>query len=112
MGEYITANQRKLAHAFARDIAKHLESDTVSVMEDIKNKYKEVMDDEGFTLKSEESKAERKCTTVEFKDFMDYMLYIAHFIGYHSNTSPMVYFEDTERYLAVCIKFRLCSYLK
>lgn len=107
--KYITADQRKLAHAFIGDIADFLEDNKAMLIYEIKTAYKSIMDDEGFTLKSEESKANRRCTVDEFNDFMDYVFYIAYFVGFHSNKSPMVYFEDTERYLAMCIKYRLCA---
>ena len=103
----ITHQQRKAAFAMIKDIQMWIGYKSLTTFyEQLKNEFTKIMDypeDKKFSL------ADGKCTTREYKVFMDWILDIYFETGVQSETNPKEYINDTERYMAGCIKHRVCA---
>lgn len=104
--DYITHKQRMKAFAMMDEMKDHVGYISLAhYYEAHKNHFSMLMDykdDKKFSLATD------KCTIREYDVFMDYLTEEWFTLGVQSDHSPLIYVDDVERYVGICLKMRVC----
>lgn len=106
--KHITHEMRKKAFAMMNDMKNDDKVGYLSIAhyyDAHKNNFMRMMDypiDRTFSLR------EDICTVKEYNAFMDYLLEEWLSIGVQSEHSPVIYVDDIERMVGICLKLRIC----
>ena len=101
--ERITAEHRKKAFCMLSAIVAHCgyEDKATFYADTIKPMYNNATDG-NFSL------SEKTCTVEEYDLFMGFLLELAFSLGVQFDRNPKEFFHDTEKYLIMCVKNRVC----
>jgi hypothetical protein len=104
--ETISHKQRMKAFAMMDEMKDHVGYISLAhYYEAHKNRFSELMD---YKDGKKFSLATDKCNLREYDVFMDYLTEEWFALGVQSDHSPIIYVDDVERYVGICLKMRIC----
>lgn len=98
--QQITPDQRKKIYATIKDIANYIGDNTESVKNNLKIEFIQNSQYEMFSLSN--------CSHELASDFIDFLINFSFENGVPMTEHPLKRIDDTERYLATCLKHNVC----
>lgn len=96
----ISENQRKKIYALIRDIANYIGDSVDNTKENLKIEFVQQTEYEMFSLSN--------CSSELASEFIDFLINFAFENGIPMSEHPFKRADDIERYLAACLRHRIC----
>ena len=96
----ISENQRKKIYALIRDIANYIGDSVDNTKENLKIEFVQQTEYEMFSLSN--------CSSELAGEFIDFLINFAFENGVPMSEHPSKWADDIERYLAACLRHRIC----